>query len=161
MNELRKRFLKSIWVLVYFPFSFSLIGILAYVARLRSPSADSYAFRDVFSYYANPLQPSFIGIHLPAMILTFTFLVFMICLASAPKPLFTLFQIRLILLMLLGVITILVKILLTVLVYAPFRPLDLKEFIYIPLFLYIDVHILLLYLLTYLPKFRKLNPTLI
>jgi len=161
MNELLKRFLKLIWVLVYFPISFSLIGILAYLARLKSPSANSYAFRDVFNTYANPLQPSFIGIHLPALIFTFTFLVLLVSIASERMPLFTLFQIRLILLMLLGVITILVKIFLTVLVYAPFRPLDFKEFIYIPIFLYIDVHILLLYLLTYLPKFRKLNTTLI
>jgi hypothetical protein len=161
MGEFKKAFLRPLMISLYFPVSFCLIGILAHISRLGNPITNSYAFKDVFNYYVYPAQPGFIHIHIPALIFSFMVLILLVSMAHLPKPLLTLYQVRHVLLMLLGVFTILVKIFLTVLVYAPFRPPDLEEFIYIPLFLYLDAHILFLYLVTYLTKFKKLNTTFI
>jgi hypothetical protein len=161
MSPIAKKLIKPASVLSYFPISFALIGILAYESRLMNPVTSSYAFEDVFPYYANPLQSIFTGIHLPAIVFCFFVLFLLVSVATAPKPLFTLYQIRLILLILLAIMTILVKIFFNVLIIMPYRPASIEECFFIPIFLYVDVHILILYLLTYLPQFRKLNHTLV
>ena len=68
MSPIAKKLIKPALVLSYFPISFALIGILAYESYLMNPVSSSHAFRDVFPYYANPLQPIFSRVHLPAII---------------------------------------------------------------------------------------------
>jgi hypothetical protein len=152
VNSLKRIVAKSILVLCYFPVSFSLIGTLAYLMRTPSPVEDSYPFLDVFLYFANPFNSNFSSIHLPALIFSFTFLLLMVTLVDSPKPIITLTQIRILLLVLIVLITIIVQIILTS------GPLDyINRYFFMTLFLYVDVHLILLYLLTYLPTFRKLK----
>jgi hypothetical protein len=154
VNTLKRILTKSILVLCYFPISFCLIGILAYQMRTPSPVEGSYPFVDVFLYYANPINSSFSSIHLPALIFSLAFLILMVTLTDTPKPIITLTQIRILLLILIVIITIIIQIVLTsgLLNYA-------HRYFFMTLFLYVDVHLILLYLLTYLPVFRKLKPT--
>jgi hypothetical protein len=149
VNSLKRILKKSILILCYFPISFSLIGVLAYQMRTPSPVEGSYPFKDVFLYYANPFNSS---IHLPALIFSLTFLLLMVTLTDSPKPIITLTQIRILLLILIILITIIIQIILTsgLLNYA-------HRYFFMTLFLYVDVHLILLYLLTYLPVFRKLK----
>lgn len=152
VTSLKRIVAKSILVLCYFPISFCLIGILAYQMRTPSPVEGSYPFVDVFLYYANPFNSNFSSIHLPALIFSFAFLLLMVTLVDSPKPIITLTQIRILLLILIVLITIIVQIILTS------GPLDyINRYFFMTLFLYVDVHLMFLYLLTYLPAFRKLK----
>ena len=152
VNSLKRIVAKSILILCYFPISFCLIGILAYQMRTPSPVEGSYPFVDVFLYYANPFNSNFSSIHLPALIFNFTFLLLMVTLVDSPKPIITLTQIRILLLILIVLITSIVQVILTsgLLDYV-------YRYFFMTLFLYVDVHLILLYLLTYLPTFRKLK----
>jgi hypothetical protein len=155
-NSLKRILKKSILILCYFPISFSIIGVLAYQMRTQSPVEGSYPFKDVFLYYANPFNGNFSSIHLPALIFSLAFLLLMVTLTDSPKPIITLTQIRILLLILVVLITTIVQIILTtgLLNYA-------HRYFFMTLFLYLDVHLILLYLLTFLPVFRKLKTTLI
>lgn len=145
---------KSLLVLCYFPLSFCLIGTLAYQMRTPSPVEGSYHFMEVFLHYANPLNANFMLIHAPALLFSLAYLLLMVTLTETSKPIITLTQIRILLLILIILITIIVHIILTS---------GLRNYIdrygFIALFLYVDVHLVLLYLLTYLPVFRRLNPS--
>ena len=154
VNSFKRLLKKSLLILCYFPISFSLIGILAYQMRTPSPVEGSYPFVDVFLYYANPFNAIFSSIHLPALIFSFVFLLLMVTLVDSPKPIITLTQIRILMLILIVLITGIVQVILTsgLLDYA-------HRYFFMTLFLYVDVHLILLYLLTYLPTFRKLKPT--
>jgi hypothetical protein len=154
VNPLKRLLKKSILILCYFPISFSLIGILAYQMRTPSPVEGSYPFKDVFMYYANPFNSNFSDIHIPALIFSFAFLLLMVTLTDSPKPIITLTQIRILLLILIILITIIVQSILTsgLLDY-------INRYFFMTLFLYVDVHLILLYLFTYLPTFRKLKST--
>ena len=152
VNSLKRILKKSILVLCYFPISFSLIGILAYQMRTPSPVEGGYPFKDVFLYYANPFNAIFSSIHLPALIFSFVFLLLMVTLVDSPKPIITLTQIRILMLILIVLITGIVQVILTsgLLDYV-------YRYFFMTLFLYVDVYLILLYLLTYLPTFRKLK----
>lgn len=154
VNPLKRLLKKSILILCYFPISFSLIGVLAYQMRTPSPVEGSYSFVDVFLYYANPFNSNLSSIHLPALIFSLAFLLLMVTLVDSPKPIITLTQIRTLLLILIVLITIIIQIILTSGLHN-----YVNRFFFMTLFLYVDVHLILLYLLTYLPVFRKLKPT--
>ena len=152
VNSLKRILTKSILVLCYFPISFCLIGILAYQMRTPSPVEGSYPFADVFLYYANPFNSNFSSIHLPALIFNFAFLLLMMTLVETSKPIITLTQIRILLLILIVLITVIIQIFLTT------GPLNyIHRYFLMTLFLYVDFHLIFLYLLTYLPLFRKLK----
>lgn len=152
VNSLKRSIIKSILVLGYFPVSCCLIGILAYQMRSPSPVEGSYPFVDVFLYYANPFNSNFSSIHLPALVFSFTFLLLMMTLVDTSKPIITLTQIRILLLILIVLITISVQIILTT------GPLNyIHRYFFMTLFLYVDVHLILLYLFTYLSNFQKLK----
>ncbi len=153
MSTLKRGIIKSVLVISYFPLSFCLIGLLAYQMRCPSPIEGSYPFKAVFLYYANPLNLRFIGIHLPTLILSFVFLLLMVSYAGTAKPLITLTQIRIILLTLIVIVTVFANIL-----YVCEGPLFAHEYVFMRLFLYVDVDLILLYLLTYIPIFRNLKP---
>jgi hypothetical protein len=156
VNSLKRILKKSILILCYFPISFSLIGILAYQMRTPSPVEGSYHFTDVFLYYANPFNSNFSDIHLPALIFSLAFLLLMVTLVDSPKPIITLTQIRILLLILIVLITIIIMIILAsgLLSY-------INRYFFMTLFMYVDVHLILLYLFTHLPFFRKLKTTLV
>ena len=139
-------------LILYIPISCSLIGILAYQMRSPSPVSGDYAFLDVFWHYANPFNSTYSSVHLLTLVLSLAFLLFMVLSVSSSKPIISIFHIRIFLLVLIILITLIVMIF-VVLGPSHSTPQDI-----IRLFLYVDVHLILLMFLTYLPIFRKLKP---
>lgn len=156
IDGLKKHKTKLLLLILYIPVSCSLIGLLAYYMRCPSPVLWSYSFFDVFWFYANPLNGNFIVVHLPALVLSLAFLLLMIISTNSSKPIITIYPIRIILLVLIALITIFV------LVFNVITPLlfQAKNY-YMLLFLYVDVHLILVFLLTFLPLFRKLKTKLL
>ena len=150
VNALKKQKSKLLLLIFYCPISCCLIGILAYYMRCPSPVIGSYPFIDVFWFYANPLNSSFSSVHLPTLILSVAFLLLMIISANTSKPVITIFHIRVILLTLIVIITLLAKIFLNIEPYIKER-----EYAFMNLFLFVDVDLILVYLLTFLPFFRR------
>jgi hypothetical protein len=143
----------ALWLLIlYIPISCSLIGILAYWMRLPSPVSGKYPFVDVFWNYANPFNRDFISLNLPTMVFSLACLLLMAISVNSPKPVISIFHLRVLLLILIVLVTMFVNVFL---VTGPF--VDLKQESSMGLFLYADIHLILLYLITYLPIFRKLK----
>ena len=146
------KFRKILLMLVlYIPLSCSLIGLMAYRMRRPSPVSGDYSFIEVFWHYANPFNSTFSSVHLLSLGLSLAFLLFLALALSSSKPVITIFHARIFLLVLIVLITLIVMIFLVV----PRRPSPQDI---IRLFLYVDVHLIILMLLTYLPLFRKLKP---
>jgi hypothetical protein len=119
--------------------------------RSPSPVNGDYPFFDVFWYYANPFNSTYSGAHLITLGLSIGILLFMALAVSSPKPIVSIFHIRIFLLILIVLITMITMIF--IVVPRPPSPQDI-----IRLFLYVDVHLIILMLLSYLPLFRKLKP---
>jgi len=156
VNALKRHKCGLFLLILYIPISCSLIGILAYYMRLPIPVSGSHPFRDVFRFYANPLNSDFSSVHLPALVLSFAYLLYMIISVNTPKPIITIFHIRVFLLILIVLITTLVVV---SNVIVPFSSIEFQSSI--RLFLYVDVHLIFIFLLTYLPIFRKLKAKLV
>ncbi len=139
-------------LILYIPISCSLIGLLAYQMRSPSPVSGDYQFFDVFWHYANPFNSTYSSVHLLTLVLSIAYLLFMILSVSRAKPVISIFHIRIFLLVLIVLITLIVMIF-VVLGPGYATPQDI-----IRLFLYVDVHLILLMLLTYLSIFRRLKP---
>lgn len=139
-------------LILYIPVSCGLIGLLAYHMRCPSPVSGSYPFPDVFWHYANPFNSDFSGVHLLTIVLSMAYLLFMVLSVSSSKPVISIFHIRVFLLILIVLITLFVMIFVVI---GPrlSTPQDI-----IRLFLYVDVHLILLMLFSYLPIFRRLKP---
>lgn len=153
MKSINKRFRINLLLLIlYVPISCSLIGLLAYQMRSPSPVSGSYPFLDVFWHYANPFNSAYSSVHLLTIVLSLAYLLFMALSVSSLKPIISIFHIRIFLLVLIVLITLIVMIFVVI---GPrySTPQDI-----IRLFLYVDVHLILLMLFTYLPFFRKLKP---
>jgi len=140
-------------LLLYIPVSCSLIGLLAYQMRSPSPVSGSYLFLDVFWHYANPFNSDFSNAHMITIGLSLAYLLFMAVTLDSSKPVVSIFHIRIFLLIPIVLITLIVM-LLVALGPAYSTPQDI-----IRLFLYVDIHLILLMLISYLPFFRKLKPT--
>jgi hypothetical protein len=95
-------------------------------------------------------------VYLPALVLSLAFLLLMVISTDSPKPILTIYPIRIILLVLIALITILAIVINNI---APlrFRP----YYYYMLLFLYADVPLILVFFLTFLPLFRKLKTRLV
>ena len=156
LNALKRHKFKLLLLVLYVPISCSLIGLLAYYTRCPSPVDGSYPFLDVFWYYANPLNGDFFVVHFPTLVLSLAFLLLMVTSASSRQPIITIYQIRIVLLVLIALITILVVIF-NVSALLLMEP----QYAYMLLFFYVDVHLILVFLLTFLPLFRKLKTKLV
>lgn len=156
LSSLERHKFKLLLLVLYVPISCSLIGLLAYYMRCPSPVEGSYPFLTVFWFYANPLNSGFIFVYLPALVLSLAFLLLMVISTNSPKPIITIYPIRIILLVLIALITIL-AVIINIIAPLRFRP----YFDYMLLFLYVDVPLILVFLLTFLPLFRKLKTRLV
>jgi len=156
IKALERQKSKLLLLVLYIPISCSLIGLLAYYMRCPSPVEGSYPFLDVFWFYANPLNSGFIFVYLPALVLSLAFLLLMVISTNSPKPIITIYPIRIILLVLIALITILAVVIKNIALLR-FRP----YFDIMLLFLYVDVPLILVFLLTFLPLFRKLKTKLV
>jgi hypothetical protein len=85
------------------------------------------------------------------MMLSLMVLLLLATLLESSKTIIALNHVRVILLVLIVVVTLFVQILWTI------EPRSSRRYAFMPLFLYADVDLILLYLLTYLPVFRKLK----
>ena len=137
---------------LYIPISCSLIGLLAYQMRSPSPESGSYEFFDVFWHYANPFSSTYSRVHLITIVLSLAYLLFMALSVSSSKPIISIFHIRVFLLVLIILITIIV------LIFNVIGPFYSSYQDILRLFLFVDVHLILLMLFTYLPIFRKIKP---
>ena len=147
------RSVKTLLLLIlYVPVSCSLIGLLAYQMRSPSPVSGDYQFLDVFWYYANPFNSEYSSVHLLTIALSLGLLLFVSLAISSTKPVISIFHIRILLLVLIVLITLIVMIFI-VLGPGYSTPQDI-----IRLFLYVDVHLILIMLFTFLPFLRKLKP---
>lgn len=151
LNALKRHKFKLLLLVLYVPVSCSLIGLLAYYMRCPSPVVGSYPFLDVFLFYATPFFGDFGVVHLPTLLLSLAILLLMVISTDSPKPIITVYPIRIVLLVLIVLITILVVI------FNITTPLLSQREHYMLLFLYVDVHLILVFLLTFLPIFRKLK----
>jgi len=152
------RALRILLVIAYFPLSLSMIGLLAYHMRCPSPVVGRYPFADVFFFYAHPLNLKYIDVHSISLWFGFLFLVLLASSAETSTKIVTRMQLRIVLVTLAIVVTHLVDIFFNTLIGLTSMNVDTRRDVLIPLFLYVDVHLILLFLYTYLPPFRRANP---
>jgi hypothetical protein len=144
---------KRIWpyirIVLFIPASSLAAGVLAYFMRLSAPVSGGNGFWDVLRGYA-PFWPGTYGVrHIPSLILSVAVLLLLAVSQGARKPVVTLFQIRVILLVLLALLTIPVKI------FVVIALMDSTAKAVTPLFIYADLDIFLVFLMTFLPLYRK------
>jgi len=153
---------KTRWLLLvaYVPLCCIVIGWLAYVMKLKALPSGGYAFKDVFWSYAVPRPGTPSIFHIPALAIGLFVLVLLISLSYSPKPVMTLFQVRIILLVLIAVLTLLAKIWSAV---GPLAATDGESgYFKLSLFLlFTDIDIVVVFLMTFLPPFRRLKTRLV
>lgn len=148
MNGL-KRSLPYLWIFLFIPASSLLAGILAAIMRLSNPISGSHGFWDVLLGYA-PFWPGTYGVrHIPSLVLGLAVLLLLTVSRRTRKPVVSLLQIRIILLVLLCLITIVAK------TFSVVTRMDDSAKAFIPLFLYADLDLFFTFLLTFLPSFRR------
>ena len=155
VNALKKNKSKLLLLILYIPLSCCLIGILAYYMKSPGIFIENYSFIDVFWLYANPFSSNFGCAHLLTLMLSLAFLLLMILSTNTSKPIISIFQIRIVLLMLIAAITIFVMI------FTVLMPFHVKPQYPLLLFLHVDVDLILVFLITFLPFFRPMKRKLI
>ena len=149
----KNRFWPYVWILSFVPISGLLAGILAYAMRLRAPGSGGNGFSDVLWGYG-PFWPGTYGVrHIPSLILGLAVLALLIASRRGRKPVVTVFQIRVILLVLIVLLTVFFKIFMVVMWPDPVKRQPLSEAM--PLFLYADLDLILVLVATFLPAFRR------
>jgi hypothetical protein len=138
-----------VWVVLFIPASSLAAGVLAYFMRLSAPVSGGNGFWDLLRGYA-PFWPGTYGVrHIPSLCLSVAVLLLLAVSQRARKPVVTLFQIRVILLVLLTLLTVLAKI------FTVIAPIDPTTKASMPLFVYADLDLFLVFLMTFLPFYRK------
>jgi len=141
--------MSSLWILMFIPASCVLSGVLAFIMRLVSPVSGRGGFWDVVWGYA-PFWPRTYGVrHIPSLILSLTILLLLVISRRTRKSVVSLLQIRIILLVLICLITIVAQ------VFTITTHMDRSALAVIPLFIYADLDLFLVFLLTFLPAFRR------
>ena len=144
-----KRIWPYIWIVLFIPASSLAAGALAYFMRLSAPVSGGNGFWDVLRGYA-PFWPGTYGArHIPSLILSVAVLLLLAVSQRARKPVVTMVQIRVILLVLLALLTIPVK------VFMVIALMDSTAKAVTPLFIYADLDLFLVFLMTFLPFYRK------
>jgi len=144
-----KQNLSYVWIVLFIPASSLLAGVLAYIMRLSAPVSGSHGFWDVLWGFA-PFWPGTYGVrHIPSLVLGIATLLLLAQSRRARKSVVSLLQIRIILLVLLSLITILAKI------FTVITPMDNTAKAAIPLIIYADLDLFLVFLLTFLPSCRR------
>jgi hypothetical protein len=149
---------KTRWLLLvaYVPLCCSIIGLIAYYMRLKAIGSEISAFNNVFWSYAIPRPGTLSGLHIPALGIGLIILFLLISLSYSSKPILTPLQIRIFLLVLIAVLTILAVIMTSI---SAIEEPDARR---LPLFLlFADIDIALVFLLTFLPMFRRLKTKLV
>jgi len=153
---------RGLWLLVlYLPTSCLVIGLLSNLLRLAVPMTGSQASIEVFWAYALRYPSDFSIVRWIAPALGWGILLLMLISVRTRKPVLTLAEIRVILLVLIVIFTLLAKIFMVVFVKTPSLP---RELLYattknpvILLFLFVDIDLILVLLASYLRIFKPLK----
>ena len=138
-----KGIISWLWVVSFIPASCLLAGVLAYATNLSAPGSGRYGLWDAFQGYS-PFWPGTYGIrHIPSLTLGFAVLLLLAVSRRSPRPLVSWLHIRVILIVLFCLITLLVKILFVI------APLGTSQDDVVPLFIYVDLDLVLTFFLTY------------
>jgi len=149
--RVKKGFLsKALLVLFYGPMSCLLAGVLASYL-LKPLLTGRRTFWDIFRAYAIPSADTVSSGHWPSLAIGLGLLLLLLISAAAPKPVVRLVPIRILLLVLIVLVTIFVKISIVV------SPLANGAMDVAPLFFFADLDLVFVYLLTFLPLFRRLG----
>jgi len=161
-----KRNKRGIWILVlYLPISGFVIGLVANLLLLPVPATGSRAFGKVFWVYALRFPSEFSVLRWIAPVLAWLILFLMLVAVRSRKPIISLFAVRVVLLVLIVIVTLLTKIFTTILVLAPgsaqepYSSAIKKLVIFLPLF--VDVDLILVLATSYLRLFKPLKRRLI
>jgi len=157
---------RGIWLLVlYLPISGLVIGLVANLSRLPVPATGSRAFGQVFWAHALRFPSDFSILRWIAPILGWGILLLMLVAVRTGKPIISLFEIRIVLLVLIVIVTFLAKIFTVVLTVAPQSGQGLHSHsskdLLVLLFLFVDVDLILVLLASYLRIFKPLNRRLV
>ncbi len=166
MPNVSSKFL--VWpIVIYLPTSALTVGLLATIMRLGvvAPSG-AKGFLDVFFTYALRFPRDFNIVRWVAPALGLAVLVLLSVAIRTARPIITMAQIRIFLLILIALLTILVKIFSVVIPLIPSEPgLDSSFGTAAPLtaylFLFMDVDLCLVFLATFLPVYRSLRKRLV
>ena len=156
-----------VWPLVaYLPTSALTVGLLATIMRLGVPPSGAQGFLDVFFAYALRFPRDFNIVRWVAPALGLAVLVLLSVAIRTAKPIITMTQIRIFLLILIALLTILVKIFSVVVPLIPSGPGSDSSFgtaapLTVYLFLFMDIDLCLVFLATYLPVYRGLRKRLV
>lgn len=143
-----KRIGAYIWVVLFIPLSSLAAGVLAYIMLLPAPASGAHGFWDLLRGFA-PFWPGTYGVrHIPSLTLSLAVLLLLAAPQRTRKPMVTPSQIRVILLVLLALLTVLTKI------FSVLTPMDPTTQAAIPLFIYAELDLFLVFLMTFLPAFR-------
>ena len=144
-----KRIWPYIWIVLFIPASSLAAGVLAYFMYLSAPVSGGNGFWNILRGYA-PFWPGTYGVrHIPSLILSIAVLLLLAESQRGRKPIVTLFQVRVILLVLIALLTIPVKI------FMALALMDSTAKAVTPLFIYADLDLFLVFLMTFLPVYRK------
>lgn len=157
---------RGMWLLVlYLPMSCVIVGFLGNLLRLAVPFSGRQVFIDVFWNYALRFPNDFSILRWVAPALGWLILLLMLVAIRTRKPILTLAEIRIILLVLIVLFTLFAKIFLTVLVVSPGADpgsyYDRNKNLIVFLFLFVDVDLILVLLASYLPIFNSLRRRLV
>jgi len=161
-----KQNIRGIWLLVlYLPISCAVIGLLSYLMRLPVPVTGRHAFSDVFWAYALRFLSDFSVLRWIAPALGWVLLLLMVVAVRTRKPILTLVEIRVVLLVLIVIVTLLAKIFANIIGATPGSARGAfyegtKNLITL-LFLFVDVDFILVLLASYLPIFKSLRRRLV
>jgi hypothetical protein len=156
-----------IWPLIlYPPISCLIIGLLSNVMRLSVPATGSRAFVDVFWAHALRFPEDFNILRWMTLGIGWIFLLLMVLSLRSRKPIITLAEIRIVLLVLIVVITLLAQ------VFTVASPLASQSAggiissenykgLTILLFLFIDIDLILVFASTFLSIFKPLKRRLV
>lgn len=158
---------RGMWLLVlYLPISGLVIGLLSNFLRLAVPGTGRREFMGVFWTYALRFPNDFSVLRWIAPALGWILLLLMLVALRTRKPILTLVEIRVILLVLIVIFTLLAKTFMTIMIgTAPGSAPELfnegAKNLIILLFLFVDVDLILVLLASYLRIFKPLKHRLI
>lgn len=145
-------------ILLFIPLSGLAAGILANFMRLSVPGTRGNGFWYVLQGYGS-FWPGTYGVrHIPSMVLSVAILWLLAVSRRSRKPVVTLFQVRVVLLILIILLVILVKIFSVVFVATP-TDFSAKE--WVSLFVYGVLDLGLVFLMTFLPLYRRRGATFV
>ncbi|MCX6561607.1 MAG: hypothetical protein NTZ26_13965 [Candidatus Aminicenantes bacterium] len=154
------------WLLgLYLPTSALLIGLLGNLMRLTVPATGRGGWFEVLWAYALRSPDHFSILRWVAPAIGWLLLLLMIIAARSRKPILTVAEIRIILLVLIVLMTFVAK-LFTILIVGepasdPGSSHTAMKDLMIQIFLFVDVDLILAYLATYLPIFKALKRRLV